>query len=142
MAGVLLRHVITGHWIRIDNELKVAIKRNLFGMLAQEGVYVGYLNSCSSYSRLVRRTLANLLSKVARVVLSSGETWPELVPSLFEISKSTEADHREVLICYPLILIHTDCSLCFRWIVAEWATSHRIFVPFLWRYTDSLLSGL
>jgi hypothetical protein len=40
MAGVLLRHVITGHWIRIDAELKVAIKRNLFGMLAQEGVYV------------------------------------------------------------------------------------------------------
>lgn len=36
MAGVLLRHVITSHWIRLDAELKEAIKRNLFGMLAKE----------------------------------------------------------------------------------------------------------
>jgi hypothetical protein len=66
----------------------------------------------SPNSRLVRRTLANLISKVARVVLSSGETWPELVPSLFELSKSTEADHREVyphFFIYPII----DCPLCF-----------------------------
>lgn len=39
MAGVLLRHVITSHWIRLDREMKEAIKKNLFEMLAQEQMY-------------------------------------------------------------------------------------------------------
>eukprot|EP01127_Copromyxa_protea_P015361 TRINITY_DN4410_c0_g1_i1.p1 TRINITY_DN4410_c0_g1~~TRINITY_DN4410_c0_g1_i1.p1 ORF type:complete len:1067 (-),score=295.62 TRINITY_DN4410_c0_g1_i1:10-3135(-) len=86
MAGVLLRAVITSHWIHLDVSLKAAIKQNLFGMLAQEQV------------RLVRRTLANLISKVARAALSSGEEWPELVPSLFEIAKSAEVDHKEIVL--------------------------------------------
>eukprot|EP01124_Arcella_intermedia_P013089 TRINITY_DN1949_c0_g1_i1.p1 TRINITY_DN1949_c0_g1~~TRINITY_DN1949_c0_g1_i1.p1 ORF type:complete len:1078 (+),score=300.19 TRINITY_DN1949_c0_g1_i1:190-3234(+) len=83
MAGVLLRRSISGHWMKLPADMQNHIKNGIFLLLKNQP------------NRLVRLTVANLLSILVRLVMNSNSSWEGLVPNLFELSMSPNPEHRE-----------------------------------------------
>ncbi|KAG6541698.1 hypothetical protein Mapa_016963 [Marchantia paleacea] len=83
LAAVLLRKKVTGHWMRLPAEGKNSAKSILLESVTADPV------------QPVRRASANVVSVIAKHAVPAGE-WPELLPFLFQCSKSAQEDHREV----------------------------------------------
>ncbi|OAE28961.1 hypothetical protein AXG93_2960s1400 [Marchantia polymorpha subsp. ruderalis] len=83
LAAVLLRKKVTGHWMRLPAEAKNSAKSILLESVTADPV------------QPVRRASANVVSVIAKHAVPAGE-WPELLPFLFQCSKSAQEDHREV----------------------------------------------
>ncbi|KAH9625215.1 hypothetical protein KSS87_003595 [Heliosperma pusillum] len=82
LAAVLLRKKITGHWAKLNSQLRQLVKQSLIESITLE------------YSPPVRRASANVVSVVAKYAVPAGE-WPDLLPFLFQCSQSAQEDHRE-----------------------------------------------
>jgi len=83
MAGVMLRKKIMGHWGRQSDAIQANIKKSLLEFLTQDS------------NMAVRRSIANVIGCIARVLLPAGQ-WPELLEFLFQCTKSPSVDHREL----------------------------------------------
>ncbi|XP_021731192.1 importin-4-like [Chenopodium quinoa] len=83
LAAVLLRKKITGHWAKLNSQLRQLVKQSLIDSITME------------HSPPVRRASANVVGVVAKYAVPAGE-WPELLPFLFLCSQSAQEDHREV----------------------------------------------
>lgn len=83
LAAVLLRKKITGHWAKLNPQLRQLVKQSLIESITME------------HSPPVRRASANVVSVVAKYAVPAGE-WPDLLPFLFQCSQSAQEDHREV----------------------------------------------
>nr|DAD39713.1 TPA_asm: hypothetical protein HUJ06_014036 [Nelumbo nucifera] len=83
LSAVLLRKKITGHWAKLSPQLRQLVKSSLIESITLE------------HSPLVRRASANVVSIIAKYAIPAGE-WPDLLPFLFQCSRSAQEDHREV----------------------------------------------
>ncbi|XP_047337583.1 importin-4 [Impatiens glandulifera] len=83
LAAVLLRKKITGHWAKLNPQLRQLVKESLIQSITIEP------------SPPVRRASANVVSIIAKYAVPAGE-WPDLLPFLFQCSQSAQEDHREV----------------------------------------------
>ncbi|PRP78553.1 hypothetical protein PROFUN_13610 [Planoprotostelium fungivorum] len=83
MAGVMLRKKIAGHWGKQSDVLQAEIKKSLLTFLT------------SDPDMNVRRSVANVISTIATVLLPAGQ-WPELLQFLFECTRSPQIEHREL----------------------------------------------
>eukprot|EP00897_Mesotaenium_endlicherianum_P001169 jgi/Mesen1/11052/ME000099S10502 len=79
LAAVLLRKRITGHWMKLSEDVKTSIKSVLLEIIVHD-------------SRHVIR--AYVVSVVAKHTVPAGQ-WPALLPFLMQCSQSQEEDHRE-----------------------------------------------
>ncbi|KAL2650159.1 hypothetical protein R1flu_018287 [Riccia fluitans] len=83
LAAVLLRKKVTGHWMKLPAEARNSAKSILLESVTADPV------------QPVRRASANVVSVIAKHAVPAGE-WPELLPFLFQCTKSAQEDHREV----------------------------------------------
>jgi len=81
-AAVLLRRTATDLWGRLNEPTKIAVKQRLLAGIRQEPIAAN------------RKKLCDTISVLGAGVVARGG-WPELLPFLFEISKSPSADERE-----------------------------------------------
>eukprot|EP00899_Mesostigma_viride_P014208 jgi/Mesvir1/22789/Mv14177-RA.1 len=83
LAAVLLRKKISGHWIKLTDELRNSAKTILLESIVKERCHP------------VRRACADVVSVIAKHTLPLGQ-WHELMPFLLEASRSPQEGHREV----------------------------------------------
>lgn len=83
MAAVLLRRKIGTHFTKLPKEIRLQIQNMLLDRLVKEE------------QRLVRISIASLISAVARKTIPDGE-WSELMQFLLQCFESSTAGHREV----------------------------------------------
>ncbi|CAG8558443.1 24474_t:CDS:10, partial [Racocetra persica] len=70
-------------WARLQEESRLAIKNELLMSLSVER------------ENTVRHKVCDAISEVTKNFLFTGQKWDELLPALFEASKSPSAEHRE-----------------------------------------------
>jgi hypothetical protein len=85
LAAVIARRKCVRHWGMVGEEEQTRIKGMLLHMIANEPEH------------LVRRSVADLLSAIAKLALPVGQ-WPDLMQYLFECSQSQHGEHREAAI--------------------------------------------
>ena len=83
MGAVLLRRRLKPLWSSASNATRDEVKRVLLHQLLHETV------------RVVRRSIAALISRVAEEALP-GASWPQLLDFLFQCTRSSDAEHREM----------------------------------------------
>ena len=83
MAAVLLRRKIRPLWSPTPADVKSALKAALLQRLSVEPV------------RVVRRSVAALIAKIAEETVPKGK-WPELLDALFHMTRSVDANQREM----------------------------------------------
>ncbi|KAI7742673.1 hypothetical protein M8C21_027816 [Ambrosia artemisiifolia] len=94
LSAVLLRKKITGYWPMLTDEIRQLVKQSLIESIALE---------CSPS---VRRASANVVSIIAKHTVPGGE-WPDLLPFIFQCSKSAQEDLRELGLLLFSSLIET-----------------------------------
>eukprot|EP01103_Thecamoeba_quadrilineata_P002127 TRINITY_DN1206_c0_g1_i1.p1 TRINITY_DN1206_c0_g1~~TRINITY_DN1206_c0_g1_i1.p1 ORF type:complete len:1083 (-),score=239.40 TRINITY_DN1206_c0_g1_i1:96-3290(-) len=83
LSAVLIRKKIVGHWRKLTDEFKQQFQEVLPQILLKEP------------SNLVRNSIADLISVVARISVPFG-TWNELLVFLFKCTQSPQPEHREI----------------------------------------------
>ena len=83
MAAVLLRRRIKQLWKDAPNDAKKQLKSALLHQLTHEPV------------RVVRRSVAALIARVAQQTAARNQ-WPELLDFLFQCTRSSHVEHREI----------------------------------------------
>ena len=95
LAAVLVRRRIGANWTKLDASVRVGLQAVLLNRLTVEP------------ERVVRRQMTSVVSVVARHALPNG-TWPELFGFLFECTRSSAAEHRELSMLLLASLLESE----------------------------------
>ena len=114
MAAVLLRRRIKQLWTSTPNDIKAQLKPALLHRLTHEPV------------RIVRRSVAALIARVAQQTAARNQ-WPQLLDFLFQCTRSTHVEHREI----GLLLFRALAENIPSHLQPHLATLQRIFVTAL-----------
>ncbi|KAJ1984508.1 hypothetical protein H4R33_004360 [Dimargaris cristalligena] len=100
LAAVELRKRVIKQWVQVPTELQVSIQKHLLERVVQDP------------EAAVRHALSRVISAIAEVIQDLGK-WSELLPFLFQLSRSAQTSEREtgIYVLYTLFEVIADGEL-------------------------------